>query len=242
MNSYQDITRNYRQVISQIEKAALKSGRNPENVKLVVVTKGQPLDKIKAVIDLGVHHLGENRLEEALPKIAALSEYHNIHWHMIGHVQSRKAKLAMEGFYLVHSLDSQKLAGIYDRLAEESGIVLPVLLEMNSGGEETKYGWDISRSELIGAAIPAVDEIVKLPNLAIKGLMTMAPLIDNNDELRRNYRRMNRVLADLRAKYPTRDIIELSMGTSADFMIAVEEGATLVRIGQAILGQRGLYH
>jgi len=238
MSIYQDISRNYHLVKSQIEQAALKTGRNPEYVKLVVVTKAQPLDKIKVVIDLGARNLGENRVEEALPKMSALSEYHDIHWHMIGHVQSRKAKYAMEGFHLIHSLDSQKLACIYDRLAGEQGGVLPVLLEMNSGGEVTKYGWDISKAVLIGEAIQAVDEIMKLPNLAVRGLMTMAPLVGSREEIRRNYQRMKRVLVDLRAKYPTRDIIELSMGTSADYVIAVEEGATLIRVGQAIMGQR----
>ncbi|MGA9398831.1 MAG: YggS family pyridoxal phosphate-dependent enzyme [Anaerolineaceae bacterium] len=238
MSIYQDISRNYLFVKSQIEQAALKAERNPENVKLVVVTKAQPLDKIKAVVDLGAHHLGENHVEEALPKMSALSEYHDIHWHMIGHVQSRKAKYVMEGFHLIHSLDSQKLADIYDRLAGDQGSALPVLLEMNSGGEETKYGWDISRAVLIGDVIQKVDEIMKLPNLAVRGLMTMAPLVTSNDETRRNYRRMKRVLVDLRAKYPTRDIIELSMGTSADYAIAVEEGATYIRVGQAIMGQR----
>ncbi len=162
MSIYQDISRNYQLVKTRIEETAKKSGRNPDNVKLVVVTKSQPLDKIKAIVDLGAKILGENRVEEALPKMTALSGYPDIHWHMIGHVQSRKAKYALQGFDLIHSLDSQKLAAIYDRLAGEQGIVLPVLLEMNSGGEPSKYGWDISKAVLIGEAIQAVDEIMQL--------------------------------------------------------------------------------
>lgn len=238
MSIYQEISQNYRVVKAKIEEAALKSGRNPDYVKLVVVTKTQPLDKIKVVVDLGAQHLGENLVEEALPKMSALSENHDIHWHMIGHVQSRKAKHVLKGFHLIHSLDSHKLAAIYNRLAEGQGSPLPVLLEVNSGGEETKYGWDISRAGLIGEAIQEMEEIVNLPNLAVRGIMTMAPLYHSNEETRRNYQRMKRVLADFRAKYPTRDIIELSMGTSTDYVIAVEEGATLIRVGQAIMGKR----
>jgi hypothetical protein len=238
MSTYQEISRNYYLVKNRIEEAAQKSGRNPESVKLVVVTKSQPLDKIKAVLDQGAKLLGENRVEEALTKMSALSTYPDIHWHMIGHVQSRKAKYAFNGFDLIHSLDSRKLAAIYDRLAGEQERILPVLLEMNSGGEASKFGWDISKAVLIGDAIQAVDEIMKLKNLAVRGLMTMAPLSGTMDEIRRNYQRMKRVQVDLRAKYPTRDIIELSMGTSTDYITAVEEGATFVRVGQAIMGQR----
>lgn len=221
-----------------MEQSAIKVGRDPETVKLVVVTKGQDLDRIKVVMDLGARELGENRFEEALPKIVDLSAYRDVHWHMIGHVQSRRAKLAFDGFDLIHSLDSKKLAVIYDSLAEGKGRTLPVLLEMNAGGETTKYGWDISRSTVLGEAIQTVDDIMRLPNLAIKGLMTMAPLTSDIDTLRQIYRRMKRVQVDLQAKYPTRDIIELSMGTSVDYLIAIEEGATLIRIGQAILGKR----
>jgi pyridoxal phosphate enzyme (YggS family) len=238
MSIYQEISLNYKIVTTGIEQAALKAGRNPAHIKLVVVTKAQPLDKIKAVIELGARHLGENRVEEALPKMSALSEYRHIFWHMIGHVQSRKAKLVLDGFHLIHSLDTQKLADSYDKLAGERGCILPVLLEMNSAGEATKYGWDISRAVLIGETVQAADEIINLQNLAVRGLMTMGPLVGSDEEIRRNYQRVRRVLVDLQAKYPTRDIIELSMGTSSDYVIAVEEGATLVRVGQAILGQR----
>ena len=238
MSIYQDISVNYRSVLSQVEKAALKAGRNPDSIKLVVVTKAQPLERINAVIDLGACHLGENRFEEALPKMESLTDRRNIQWHMIGHVQSRKAELALRGFQLIHSLDSLKLAGIYNRLAAEKATVLPVLLELNAGGEISKYGWDISRAELVGQVIEATDVIMQLPYLAVRGVMTMAPLSSSREELRRIFQRAKRVQVDLRAKYPNKDIIELSMGTSADFMIAVEEGATLIRVGQAIMGQR----
>lgn len=238
MNRYEDIARNYQAVLAQVEQAALRSGRDPETVKLVVVTKSHPLDKVKAVIDLGARHLGENRVEEALPKMAALADRTNLHWHMIGHVQSRKAKNVLDGFHLVHSLDSLKLAGLYERLCAEREINLPVLLELNAGGEISKYGWDVSRSDLIGQVVEMVDEIVRLPHLAVRGVMTMAPFNSPPDELRRIFKRVKRVQMDLKAKYPNKDIIELSMGTSADFTIAVEEGATLIRVGQAIMGQR----
>jgi pyridoxal phosphate enzyme (YggS family) len=238
MSIYQDIAANYHAVIKQVEQAALKSGRNPESVKLVVVTKGQPLDQIKAVVDLGAHNLGENRFEEALPKMGSLADHKDLHWHMIGHVQSRKAEFALQGFHLIHSLDSLKLAGIYNRLAAEQETVLPVLLELSAGGEASKYGWDISRAEFIGQVIEAIDAIMQLPCLAVRGVMTMAPLSRPGEELRRVFQRVKRVQMDMKAKYPNKDIIELSMGTSADFSMAVEEGATLIRVGQAIMGLR----
>ena len=238
MSIYQDISTNYQAILSRMEQAALKAGRNPESVKLVVVTKGQPMDRIKAVVDLGACNLGENRFEEALPKMESLADHRDLHWHMIGHVQSRKADLAFKGFHLIHSLDSLKLAGIYDRLAAEQADVLPVLLELNAGGEVSKYGWDISRAEFIGQVVEAIDVIMQLPNLAVRGVMTMAPLSLSGDDLRRVFQRVKRVQMDMKAKYPNKDIIELSMGTSADFTIAVEEGATLIRVGQAIMGQR----
>jgi pyridoxal phosphate enzyme (YggS family) len=238
MSIYQEIAHNYQIVTDRIKTAATKADRNPELIKLVVVTKSQPHDRIKAVIDLGARHLGENRVEEALQKMQALGEYHDLHWHMIGHVQSRKAKYALESFELIHSLDSQKLAGIYNQLVAGRGRKLPVLLEMNVGGENTKYGWDISRRVLIGQVVQEVDEIMMLPNLAVRGLMTMAPLGLIDEDLRRIYQRLRRVQLDFRTKYPTKDIIELSMGTSEDYPIAVEEGSTLIRVGQAIMGRR----
>jgi pyridoxal phosphate enzyme (YggS family) len=238
MSIYQDIAANYHTVLSQVEKAAQKAGRDPGSVKLVVVTKAQPLDRIKAVVESGACNLGENRFEEALPKMESLADHKGLHWHMIGHVQSRKAELALKGFHLVHSLDSLKLAGIYSRLAAEQTTKLPVLLELNAGGEASKYGWDISRAELIGQVVEAIDAIMQLPCLAVRGVMTMAPLNLSRDELRHIFQRVKRVQMDLKAKYPNKDIIELSMGTSADFTIAVEEGATLIRVGQAIMGQR----
>jgi pyridoxal phosphate enzyme (YggS family) len=238
MSKYQEIAQNYQAVLSELKQAASRSGRDSEAVRLVVVTKSQPLDRIKAVIDLGARHLGENRVEEALPKMAALAGNTDLHWHMIGHVQSRKAKNVLDGFQLIHSLDSLKLADLYERLSAERGIVLPVLLELNSGGETSKYGWDVSRAELIGQVVERVDEIIRQPHLAVRGVMTMAPLECPPDELRRIFKRVKRVQMDLKAKYPNKDIIELSMGTSADFTIAVEEGATVIRVGQAIMGQR----
>jgi pyridoxal phosphate enzyme (YggS family) len=238
MSVFQDIANNYRTVLSQVEQAALKAGRNPESVKLVVVTKAQPLDRVKAIVDLGARHLGENRFEEALPKMESLAEYHQVNWHMIGHVQSRKADHALQGFHLIHSLDSLKLAGIYDRLAAGQAIHLPVLLEMNAGGESSKYGWDVSRAEDIGRVVEIADSIMQLPNLMVRGVMTMAPLDCSKEELRRIFQRVKRIQMDLKAKYPNKDIIELSMGTSADFTMAIEEGATLIRVGQAIMGQR----
>ena len=138
MSIYQDIATNYHTVLGRVEQAALKAGRDSASVKLVVVTKDQPLDRIKAVVESGACNLGENRFEEALPKMQSLADHKDLRWHMIGHVQSRKAELALRGFQLVHSLDSLKLAGIYNRLAAEQVTTLPVLLELRCRGGSLK--------------------------------------------------------------------------------------------------------
>jgi len=232
------IRENYLGVLDQIASVAQKSGRNSKDVRLVVVTKTQPLSIVQAAIEAGVQLLGENYPEEGVTKIQSLPPQSGVEWHMIGHVQSRKAKLVAEHFALLHSLDSLKLAQRLDRFAGEFHRVLPVLLEFNVGGEGSKSGWDASNRTQWESLFPVIQAILDLPNLRVQGLMTMPPLAEEAEESRRFFLNLRLLRDQLASGFPQADWSELSMGTSADYTIAVEEGATLVRVGTAIVGAR----
>ena len=232
------IRENYLSTLDQIATAARRSGRTPEDVRLVVVTKSQPLEIVQAAIEAGVRILGENYPEEGVTKIQSLPRQTGVEWHMIGHVQSRKARLVAEHFELLHSLDSLKLAQRLDRFAAEQNRVLPVLLEFNVGGEESKAGWDASEESRWDAFLPDLQAILDLPSLRVHGLMTMPPLETDPNDARRFFQRLRLLRDHLASAYPQADWRELSMGTSADYEVAVQEGATLVRIGTAIVGPR----
>ena len=162
------IRENYQYTLDQIVSAARKSGRDPGEVRLVVVTKSQPLEVVQAALEAGVRILGENYPEEAVQKIQSLAGQSGVEWHMIGHVQSRKARLVADHFALLHSLDSLKLAQRLDRFAAEANSVLPVLLEFNVGGEESKAGWEASDESQWQALFPEVSSILGLPNLQVR--------------------------------------------------------------------------
>lgn len=232
------IREKYLHTLDQIARAAQKSNRNPEEVRLVVVTKSQPLEVVQAAIEAGARILGENYPEEGVTKIQSLPFQSGVEWHMIGHVQSRKARLVADHFALLHSLDSLKLAQRLDRFAAEANRILPVLLEFNVGGEESKGGWDASDESAWGALHPDVQAIVELPNLRLCGLMTMPPLGIDPEESRRFFQRLRQLRDAIATDFPHVDWRELSMGTSADYRVAVEEGATLVRVGTGIVGLR----
>lgn len=228
----------YQYTLDQIGTAARKSNRDPNEIRLVVVTKSQPVEIARAAIAAGVQILGENYPEEGVMKIQSLAEQSGVEWHMIGHVQSRKARLVADHFALLHSLDSLKLAQRLDRFAGERDHVLPVLLEFNVGGEESKSGWDASEEARWNMLVPDVSAILDLPNLRVQGLMTMPPLETDPNEARRFFVGLRRLRDHLASQFPRADWHELSMGTSADYTVAVEEGATLVRVGTAIVGAR----
>ena len=232
------IRENYQHVLDQIATAARQSGRDPNDIRLVVVTKSQPLEVVQAAIEAGARVLGENYPEEASTKIQSLAEQTGVEWHMIGHVQSRKARLVADHFALLHSLDSLKLAQRLDRFAAERKRVLPVLLEFNVGGEESKAGWDASDESRWEALFPEISSIVELPHLRVQGLMTMPPLEINPEEARRYFQHLRELRDRLASQFPQAEWRELSMGTSGDYAVAVEEGATLVRVGTAIVGAR----
>jgi PLP dependent protein len=232
------IRENHQAVLDQIAVSARKSGRSPEEIRLVVVTKSQPLEVVQAAVEAGVRILGENYPEEGVTKIQSLPPQSGVEWHMIGHVQSRKARLVAEHYELLHSLDSLKLAQRLDRFAAEGNRILPVLLEFNVGGEESKAGWDASDVSLWNILLTDVESILELPNLSVRGLMTMPPLETDPDDSRRFFQRLRLLRDHLASAFPQADWRELSMGTSADYTVAVEEGATLVRVGTAIVGAR----
>jgi PLP dependent protein len=231
------IEENYRAVLERIESAARAAGREPDSVRLVVVTKGQPLDAVQQVVMAGARCLGENYVEEALGKITAFAGQ-DIEWRMIGHVQSRKAREVVENFAWCDALDSLKLAVRLDRFAGEAGRKLAVLLECNVSGEESKFGfpaWDETRwSELVDVFAQAT----ALANLQVHGLMTMPPFFDEPERVRPFFRRLARLKAFLVEQLPQFDWRELSMGMSGDFEAAIQEGSTLVRVGTAIMGPR----
>jgi PLP dependent protein len=236
--SVSTIRTRYDQVREKIDSVARKAGRNPDSVRLVVVTKNHPLDIVRAALEAGIRDLGENYAEEAVEKIQAIGAVDGLCWHMIGHVQSRKADLVAQNFTFMHSLDSLKLAGRLERFAAEAGRILPVLLECNVGGEESKFGYPAFERAQWDVLCTEAQQIVQLRHLEIRGLMTMPPLYDDGEKTRPFFRKLRELRDYLSKQVPQAKWEELSMGTSADFMAAVEEGATLVRVGTAILGAR----
>ena len=219
---------NVRDVAERISRAAARAGRRVEDIKLVAITKTVDLDMIREAIEAGVRVFGENYLQEAREKIAIIG--HGVEWHMTGHLQRNKARDAVNLFDMVQTIDSLELAQELDKRARSAGKIISGLIEMNIGGEGSKSG--IGEDELI----PLLDSIRVLNNLTIQGLMTIPPYFDDIEKVRPYFKR----LRDLRdaANNEGYSLKELSMGMSHDFEIAVEEGATMVRIGTAIFGER----
>lgn len=235
---FRTIENNLFHVQKTIETTAHAAGRDPHYIKLVVVTKGHPLESVLAVIEAGAMHLGENYAEEGVEKILACTAYTHINWHMIGHIQSRKARLVSQYFDCVHSLDSLKLACRLDRFAAEQGRQIPVMLECNMSGEANKYGVPAWNEANWKSLIPEVKQIVALPNLSVQGLMTMAPYYPDPEEARPYYKRLRKLGEYFQEQIPQATWLEFSMGMSADYEVAIQEGATQVRVGTAIMGER----
>ena len=222
------VKENVERVRERIERAALKVGRSPEEVTLVAAAKGVDASRVREAVEAGVEVIGENYVQEAKRKKEEVGE--GIRWHMIGHLQSNKARHAVELFEMIHSLDSLRLAQELDRRAAQRGKVMKVLLQVNLSGEETKSG--ISEEEIWDLA----EGVLSLKHLSLEGLMTMPPFFPDPEEVRPFFKR----LRELREEMQRRGISlkELSMGMSTDFEVAVEEGATMVRVGRAIFGER----
>ena len=220
----------------RIASSCRRSGRSVSEVTLVGVTKTIPYSIVGQAIEAGLTVLGENRVQEAADKIAHLrpvTAQHNVEWHLIGQLQSNKARRAVELFDAIHSLDSLKLAERLDGIAAESGRRLPVFLEVNLGAETSKAG--ATENE----ALHLCEKICRLPNLVLKGLMTVPPFLDDPQEIRPFFKKL-RELRDqaIRAGIVDSTFKELSMGMSNDFETAIEEGSTFVRVGTAIFGSR----
>ncbi len=224
---------NIKNVYRKISSTAIRSGRNPFDVKLVAVTKTVGLEKIKEAASLGLRIFGENRVQEALKKIAdCKSECPDceIEWHMIGHLQRNKAKNAVQVFELIHSVDSVGLAKELDKYAEKTGKAQRILIEVKLSDEAAKHG--VSRKDLMGL----IGFVSELRNLRLEGLMTMPPFFED-PEMTRPFFRELRLLRD-NAENAGYNLPELSMGMTNDYEVAILEGATIVRIGTAIFGER----
>jgi pyridoxal phosphate enzyme (YggS family) len=228
------ISANVAVVQARIAAAARRGGRGPSAVTLVAVTKTRSPAEVEAAVRAGVRHLGENRVEEAEHKIPQL-RLPGVSWHMVGHLQSRKARQAAGLFDMIQSVDSVRLARKLDALAGERDAVLPVLIEVNVSGEETKYGFPLSDRPALEAAVA---EIAGLRHLCLQGLMTVAFIAQDPEEVRPVFGGLRALRDDFRARFPQADWRHLSMGMTDDFEVAVEEGATIVRIGRALFGPR----
>ena len=213
-----------------IEAAARRSGREGREVKLVAVTKSHPFETIRSALSLGIRDIGENRIEELQEKAGVLGRHAAV-WHMVGHLQSRKARKAVGATDLLHSLDTLKLARRLSSFTVEDDSVLPVLFQVNVSGEGAKSGFPVDQ------AVESIHEVLELPGLEVRGLMTMAPFVDDEKILRRTFAGLRRTLEEA-GRLPGFVGRELSMGMTHDFELAVEEGSTMVRIGTALFGER----
>jgi PLP dependent protein len=225
---------------ANINNAAKKSGRSADDVTLVGVTKLLPLETVQAGVQAGLHIFGENYPEQAVEKIEALKGESAIKWHMIGHIQSRKADIVCRYFDMVHSLDRMKIARYLDRYCGELGRQMPVLFEVNLSGEESKSGWAAWDESRWPELVEPFRQIGELPNLDSRGLMSMPPLFEDPESTRPLYQRLRRLQDFLRVELPGMTWDELSIGTSFDYEVAIEEGATMVRIGTELFGPRPL--
>jgi pyridoxal phosphate enzyme (YggS family) len=226
------VSENIRRVREVIAEAALKAGRNPSDVKLMAVTKTVDDDRIREAIEAGVDIVGENYVQEGKRKIEKLGKG-RVEWHLIGYLQSNKAKYAVKLFDLIHSVDRMSLAQELDRRSGNAGLITKVLIEVNLSGEETKTG--VGKAD----AVALIRDVARLENLSIQGLMTMPPWFDDPEGARSYFT----ALRNLRDRIEGEGIEnvkmkELSMGMTGDYGVAVEEGATIVRVGRGIFGER----
>jgi len=225
------IKENIERVRENVERACLKSGRKPESVKILGATKDVPASKIREAFYSGLRIFGENRVQEAISKISELKDL-DIEWHMIGNLQRNKVKKALDIFHLIESVSSLKLAEEINKEAGKRNIIVKGFVEVNIGREASKSGF------LEEELMQSLDKLSTLPNLEIFGLMTIPPYSTNPEDSRKYFVKL-RELADKVNSLKTRIFIkELSMGMSSDYTVAVEEGATIVRIGTAIFGER----
>lgn len=222
---------NLHEVEKNIQFACDKAGRKREEVTLVAVSKTKPVSMLQDVFNCGIRHFGENKVQELCEKEEILSK--DIKWHMIGHLQTNKVKYLMGKTSLIHSVDSLKLAREIEKHATKSNIIVDILVEINIAEEPSKFG--IKREETFSL----IKEIAKLPHIKIKGLMTIAPMVDEPEENRLYFRQIKELSVDIdNQNIDNVSMNVLSMGMTGDYMVAIEEGATIVRVGTGIFGER----
>ena len=221
-------------VEERIHQACQRAGRS-DSVRLVAVTKGHPVAAVRAALEAGIKDCGENRVQELDEKVAQLGR-DGLRWHLIGHLQRNKVKTAITLFDLLHSIDSLRLARALSAEAVRTDATVSGLVQVNASGEETKGGINVADDATV--ALEAIHEIVELPGLEIRGLMTMAPFVADERLLRTTFSRTRRLLEHCRERLPRMAGNELSMGMTNDFELAVEEGSTMVRLGTILFGER----
>ena len=222
---------NYKKVQDNITEACIKSGRNPEEVTLIAVSKTKPLSDIETLINYGVTEFGENKAQELSEKFQNVSK--PVNFHMIGHVQTNKIKYIIDKACLIHSVDSVHLAEAINKEAAKRNLIADILIEVNIAHEESKFG--ITEDDLEDM----LNEIKSYSNIRVKGLMTIAPFVENPEENRGYFRKMYQLLLDIKSKNIDNVHMDiLSMGMTNDYIVAVEEGATMVRVGTGIFGER----
>ena len=220
------------EIKKRVSRACERSGRDPAVVTIVAVSKKKPAEMIRKLYNCGHRVFGENYVQEGIEKIGALSDLNDITWHFIGHLQRNKAKLAVLHFHWVQTVDSVRLARALNRHAAEQGKILNTLVQVNIGKEESKYG-------LMPEEVPEfLKAVSSFSHIRIRGLMTIHPFSVSKEESRRWFRQMAELRDNLSRAFPRIDLSELSMGMSNDFDVAIEEGATIVRIGTALFGPR----
>lgn len=226
------IKENTNEIIKKVDEAAKRSNRKLEDITIISVTKTVGIDKINKVVDCGITNLGENRVQELINKFDNLID-NNVKWHMIGHLQTNKVKYIIDKVKLIHSLDSIKLAKEIDKKSKDNNIISKVLIEMNVGEEESKFGINPNDIETF------LNELEQFNNIKICGLMTVAPYCQNSEEIRWIFKKMKEIFDNIsNHKYKNTEMKYLSMGMTNDFEIAIEEGANMVRIGTGFFGSR----
>ncbi|MDD7643377.1 MAG: YggS family pyridoxal phosphate-dependent enzyme [bacterium] len=222
---------NYEAVEKKISEACVRAGRDRSEVTLIAVSKTKPVEMLQEVYNAGARDFGENKVQEICEKYDQLPS--DIKWHMIGHLQRNKVKQVIDKAALIHSVDSYRLAQEISVQAQKKGITIPILVEVNIAGEESKFG--ISAED----TIQLVEEISVLPNLKIRGLMTIAPFVQDAEENRLYFRQIKQLSVDIKNKNIDNVSMDiLSMGMTGDYEVAIEEGATMVRVGTGIFGAR----
>ncbi len=226
---------NLQNVEKKIQKACERSGRERKDVTLIAVSKTKPVETLKEAYDLGVRIFGENKVQELADKYEALPK--DIHWHMIGHLQRNKVKYIIDKVDLIHSVDSVRLAETINKEARKHNLIANILIEVNVAKEDTKFG-------LLPEDVDAfVDEISHFSNIFVLGLMTIAPFVENAEENRAVFARLRKLSVDIANKNVDNvNMSILSMGMTNDYAIAIEEGATMVRVGTGIFGERDYSH